>query len=96
MSLLPAGAAMAADNINRFHEAEHKKKLELARAGRPGGGMAGGPKSGRALGKSHQAHLDSTRGAGGGVISPLKNNVPPTAGTIGKRKRKRKDDEGNS
>ena len=87
-----AGAAMAADSINRFWEAEHKKKLELARASRPGGGMAGGPKAPRALGAAHQKHLNQTRGAGG-VIGPLMNNAPPTSSTVGKRRRKRDDED---
>lgn len=88
---LGSGAGMAADGIRRFHEAEHKKKLELIRAGKPGGGISTGEKQPRALGAGHQAHINRTRGSG--VITPLRNNVPPTSSTLGKRKRKRKRDD---
>lgn len=64
---------------------EHKRNLELARAGNTAA-------PNRTPSASHRAHLARTGGAGGsgGVISPLLSNMPPTS----RRKRKRDDEVG--
>jgi len=61
---------------------EHRRNLEIARAGNTSG-------PNRTPSASHLAHLSRTGGAGDSGGPGLMNNAPPSQ-TIGKRKRKKR------